>query len=92
MLSKVFHTHFLHNFNRWQGGFSQNESSAWSGTEFLNIEFAQEFDCSVAGGYAVFLQFDVLTFLWIWKIPCLGISVHCGFALELIEKLNEESF
>ena len=55
ILSKVFHTHFLHNFNWWQGGFSQNESSAWNGTGFINIAFAQDFDCTVAGGYAATL-------------------------------------
>ena len=55
MLSKVFHTHFLHNLNRWQGGFSQNESSAWNGTGFIKIAFAQEFVCTVAGGYAATL-------------------------------------
>ena len=55
MLSKVFHTHILHNFSKWQGGFSQNESSAWNGTGFINIDFAQDFDCTVAGGYAATL-------------------------------------
>ena len=46
---------FLHNFNWWQGGFSQNESSAWNGTGFINIAFAQDFDCIVAGGYVTTL-------------------------------------
>ena len=55
MLSKVFHTHILHNFSKWQGGFSQNESSAWNGTGFITIGFAQDFECTVAGGYAATL-------------------------------------
>ena len=55
MLSKVFHIYFLHNFCKWQGGFSQNESSAWNGTGFMNIAFAQDFDCTGAGGYAATL-------------------------------------
>ena len=55
MLSKVFHTHFLHNFKGDKGIFSQNESSAWNGTGFINIAFAQDFDCTVAGGYAATL-------------------------------------
>ena len=55
MVSKGFHTQFSHNFSRWQGGFFQNESSAWNGTGFTNIAFAQDFDCTVAGGYAATL-------------------------------------
>ena len=43
-------------------GFSQNESSAWNGTGFIKIAFAQDFDCTVAGGYAATLQYEVLTF------------------------------
>ena len=62
MLSKVFHTHFLHNFSKWQGGFSQNESSAWNGTGFINIEYAQGLKFVVAGCYAVTLQSEVLSF------------------------------
>ena len=58
MLSKVFHTHFLHNFNWWQGGFSQNESSAWNGTGFITIAFAQELDCTVAGAQGAQLDLN----------------------------------
>ena len=43
-------------------GFSQNESSAWNGTGFIKIAFAQDFDCTVAGGYAATLSYDVWTF------------------------------
>ena len=46
---------FLYNFSTWQGAFSQNESSAWNGVGFINIAFAQDFDCTVAGGYAATL-------------------------------------
>ena len=71
MLSKAFHTHFLHNFKRWQGGFSQNESSAWNGTGFINIEYAQGFECVDARGYAVTLQSEVLSFPESEKYPAL---------------------
>ena len=52
-------------------GFSQNESSAWNGTGFINIEYAQGFECVVAGGYAVTLQSEVLSFPESEKYPAL---------------------
>ena len=71
MLTKAFQTHFLHIFSRWQGDFSQNESLAWNGTGFITIEYAQDFDCSVAGGYAVTLQSEVLSVPESEKYPAL---------------------
>ena len=62
---------FFYTILRGERGFSQNESSAWNGTGLIKMEFAQDYDCAVAGGYAVTLQSDVLSFSWIWKIPCL---------------------
>ena len=62
MLTKAFQTYFLHIFSRWQGGFFQNESSAWNGTGFINIEYAHDFDFVDAGCYAVTLQSEILCF------------------------------
>ena len=71
MLLKVFQTHFVHNFSKWQGGFSQNESSARNGTVFISKEYAQGFECVVAGGYAVTFQSEVLSFPKSEKYPAL---------------------
>ena len=52
---------FFYTILRGERGFSQNESSAWNGTGFINIAFAQDFECTVAGGYAATLWYEVLT-------------------------------
>ena len=46
---------FVTQFEQVTRDFSQNESSAWNGTGFINIAFAQDFACTVAGGYAATL-------------------------------------
>ena len=46
---------FFYTILRGERGFSQNESSAWNGTGFIKIAFAQGFDCTDARGYAVTL-------------------------------------